>query len=303
MQIGQTNNTSQEGKQSPGSVLQWISQTTNWLMVYDGADGHYQTVEKYFPPGNGGNILITSRNVGLRRITLDSLQVLQMEEEEAVCLLLKSAGLDAMSDNDSNLARKLASEMGGIPIALDQAGAYMLTTQCCIANYLELYMSHKHDLMSNVDFKGASDYDRTTYGTWEISMQNIENTAAKDVGWESLAAQCAIKILRIVAFIHHANIPEDLFKNAAENYVKRNPEDEANSDVPLSVRWLDHQTLFLSDKGVWEKLKFLAGIQVLTSLSFIEAHDQLYTLHLLVQSVKVAFVSSCFHSMSLTQVT
>ena len=123
MQIGQTNNTSQEGKQSPGSVLQWISQTTNWLMVYDGADGHYQTVEKYFPPGNGGNVLITSRNVGLRRITLDSLQVLQMEEEEAVCLLLKSAGLDAMSDNDSNLARKLASEMGGIPIALDQAGA------------------------------------------------------------------------------------------------------------------------------------------------------------------------------------
>ena len=171
MQIGQTNNTSQERKQSPGSVLQWISQTTNWLMVYDGADGHYQTVEKYFPPGNGGNVLITSRNVGLRRITLDSLQVLQMEEEGAVCLLLKSAGLDAMSDNDSILARKLASEMGGIPIALDQAGAYMLTTQCGIANYLELYMSHKHDLMSNVDFKGASDYDRTTYGTWEISMR------------------------------------------------------------------------------------------------------------------------------------
>ena len=87
MQIGHANNVSQEAKQSPGSVLQWISQQTSWIMIYDGADGHYQTVEKFFPPGNGGNILITSRNVGLKRITLDSLQIHEMAEEEAVLLL------------------------------------------------------------------------------------------------------------------------------------------------------------------------------------------------------------------------
>ena len=133
MQIGQANNASQEAKQSSaGIVLQWISLRTNWLMVYDGADGHYQTVEKFFPPGNEGNILITSKNVGLKRITLDSMQLLDMAEEEAVSLLLKSAKLDGLSEDNSNLARKLASELGGIPIALDQAGAYMLTTQCGI---------------------------------------------------------------------------------------------------------------------------------------------------------------------------
>ena len=181
-------------------------------------------------------------------------------------------------------SRKLASELGGIPQLLDQAGAYMLTTQCGIANYLELYTSHKHELMSNSDFKGASDYDRTTYGTWEISMQKIENIAAKNIGKESLAAQSAIKILGIVAFLDHVNIPEILFQKAAENYMKRNAEDEADSHLPLSIRYLDHQTLFLSNEGVWEKLKFLDGIQVLISLAFIEAHSQLYSLHLLVQS-------------------
>ena len=77
--MGQANSASQEAKQSAGIVLQWISLRTNWLIVYDGADGHYQTVEKYFPPGNEGNILITSRNVGLKRITLDSMQVLDMQ--------------------------------------------------------------------------------------------------------------------------------------------------------------------------------------------------------------------------------
>jgi tetratricopeptide (TPR) repeat protein len=253
-------------------------------MVYDGADGHYQIVEKYLPPGNGGNILITSRSLGLRRITLDSLEILDMAEEEGALLLLKSARLDGMSEHNSDLARKLALELGGIPIALDQAGAYMLTTQCGIANYFELYTNHKHELMSNSDFKGASDYDKTTYGTWDISMQNIENMAAKGVGEESLSAQSPIKILKIVAFLDHVNIPESLFKNAAENYVKRSGEDERNSHLPLSVRCLDHQTLFLNEEGVWERLKFLAGIQVLISLSFMNAHSQLYSLHLLVQS-------------------
>ena len=285
MQIGQVNNASQDlAKQSPGSVLQWISQRTNWLMVYDGADGHYQTVEKYLPPRTGGNILITSRNVGLKRITLNSLQVLDMAEEEAVSLLLKSARLDGNFEHNSNFARKLAAELGGIPIALDQAGAYMLATQCGLANYLELYTNYKHELMSNSNFKGASDYDRTTYGTWDISMQNIETMAAKDVGAESLAAQSAIRILKIVAFLDHVNIPEELFKNAAENYMKRNAEDKPGSHLPLTVRLLDHQTLFLSKEGVWEKLQFLAGIRVLMSLSFIQTHGQLYSLHSLVQS-------------------
>ena len=139
MQIAQANNAPQEAKQSIRSVLQWISQRTNWLMIYDGADGHYQIVEKFLPPGNGGNILITSRSVGLKRICLVSVKVVHMAEEEAASLVLKSAGLDPTSGSNSHMARRLTLELNGIPLALDQAGAYMLTTQCGISDYLELY--------------------------------------------------------------------------------------------------------------------------------------------------------------------
>ncbi|KAF8717618.1 hypothetical protein AX14_012094 [Amanita brunnescens Koide BX004] len=258
MQTNQANNfASHGGQQSAVTVLQLISKTVNWLIVYDGADGDYQIVEKFFPPGNGGNILITSRNRGLRRITSTSRKVVNMTEAEAVSLLLKSAALDGMSDHNNNLTRKLVSEFDGIPLALDQAGAYMQATQCGIADYLELYRKHKHELMSNPKFKGASDYDRTTYGTWDISMQKIEKMVANETGKEALAAQSAISILKIFAFLDHANIPEELFKNAAENYVKRNVDEEVKSNIPLSIKLLDHQTLFLSSNGVWEKIKFL----------------------------------------------
>jgi tetratricopeptide (TPR) repeat protein len=286
MQIAQANNISQEAKPSATSSLQWISKRANWLIVYDSADGHYSVVEKFLPPGNGGNVLITSRNPGLKRMTLDknSLEVLDMTNEEGISLLLKSAMLDGTSEYIMILARQLVSELGGIPLAIDQAGGYMLSCGCGMNDYLELYTKHRGQLMSNPEFKGATGYDRNTYGTWEIAMQRIENMAAKDTGEQGLAAHNAIKLFRMFAFLDYANIPQELFKNAAENYIERNIDKEAMAGLPLSVKLLNHDTLFFNEEGVWDKIQFLSGIQVLLSFSLIKSHNQQYSMHLLVHA-------------------
>ena len=46
------------------SVLQWISSIQEeWLIVFDNADEPpVYVMERFIPPGNRGNILITSRN-------------------------------------------------------------------------------------------------------------------------------------------------------------------------------------------------------------------------------------------------
>jgi hypothetical protein len=287
MQIAQANNISQEAKPSATSALQWISKRANWLIVYDSADGHYSVVEKFLPPGNGGNVLITSRNPGLKRMTLDknSLEVLDMTNEEGISLLLKSAMLDGTSEYIMVLARKLVSELGGIPLAIDQAGGYMLSCGCSMDDYLELYTKHRDKLMSNPEFKGATGYDTNTYGTWEIAMQKIENMAAKDTEEQALAlaAHNAIKLFRLFAFLDHENIPQEIFKNAAKNYMERN--DKWSDDgLPLSVKLLDYETLFLNEEGVWDIIQFLSGIQVLLSFSLIKSHNQQYSMHLLVHA-------------------
>ena len=286
-QISSAYNTSPDGRPSARSALQWISHRPDFLIVYDGADGHYSVVENFLPPGNGGNILITSRNIGLQRITMkeNSMKVQGMEDEDAISLLLKSAMLD---DTDSHIwdwARQLLSQLGGIPLAIDQAGAYMHSCGCSIENYLKLYTRHKNKLMRGWDtpgFQGASDYGTSTYGTWDISMKEIEHIAAKGTGQESMGAQTAIRILRIFAFLNHANIPQELFKNAAENYMKR--DDAEPNSFSSSFRLLNHETLFLGDDGEWDKLQFLAGIKVLLSFSFINSHNHVYSMHLLVNS-------------------
>ena len=59
-------------------------------MVFANADNlTSDELEKYFPSGLGGNILITSRNSSLKHLTLheNSLEVKEMEENDATVSL------------------------------------------------------------------------------------------------------------------------------------------------------------------------------------------------------------------------
>ena len=232
--------------------------------------------------------MITSRNAEIKRITLNknSMEVLDMVNEEAIFLLLQSAMLDEApaSDYIIDMARMLVSELGGIPLAIDQAGGYMHSCGCSINDYLELYAKHQDELMSNHKFRGASDYGTSTYETWDVAMHEIERIATRGIEREAHAAQSAINLLRMFAFLDHTNIPEELFKNAAENYMERNVNEEAENGLPLSVKLLDHKALFLSEEGVWDKIEFLYGIQVLLSFSLIKSHNHLYSMHQLVNA-------------------
>ena len=79
------------------SVLQWISCIKEeWLVVFDNADDPPpEVVARFIPPGNGGNILITSRNPSMRRVMRfersDIIEITEIEESDAITLLLKLA--------------------------------------------------------------------------------------------------------------------------------------------------------------------------------------------------------------------
>ena len=279
-----TNNAPPDAVSSAAHTLKWIAGRSNWLMIYDNADNGYQVVEKFLPPGNGGNILITSRNYELCRITDNSMEVVEMEEEEALSLLFKSARLNQTSEDVQTLAKQLVSKLGGIPLAIDQAGAYMIACRCSLEDYLELYAKHHDQLMANPFFKGASDYGSSTYETWEISMKEIESQVAKAVDLKAIAAKSATTLYRIIAFLHHENIPEELFKNAAENYKKRDIDAEEKQGLPLSVTILDPNVLFLDKKGEWDIMQFQQGVQVLLSFSLLKKSGKMYSVHPLVNS-------------------
>ena len=195
------------------SVLQWIAHIQKeWLIVFDNADDPSpEEVAKFIPVGNRGIILITSRNRSMGRVIgfKNLIEVTEMEESDAIILLLRASNLDLLPEHIQT-AKGTVAELGYIPLAIDQAGAYIEAGRCDINKYLRWFSIHCQTLMSDATFKGASGYNQTVYGTWNLSFEEIEKRGKSTTG-NSQAAQVAILILQIHAFYHHSNISKAIF--------------------------------------------------------------------------------------------
>ncbi|KAF8161533.1 hypothetical protein B0H34DRAFT_796307 [Crassisporium funariophilum] len=256
-------------------ILHWIScLPTKWLLILDNADGAPEVVEKFIPPGSKGNILVTSRNPSVGRITSfeNSLELAQMEEDDSISLLLTASGLESTAKDLYELAQRIVTALCCLPLAVDQAGASIASGLCSIEEYLGLFSAARKYLMQHSSFMGASAYERTVYGTWELSYKEIEMRAAATTSdiFKQLAAQNALAILQICAFYHHDNITEDIFCNAAELSRKRDIAKEESRGLPLAISALDYQLLSVNEHGVWNKILFRQGIEVLVSFSLVK---------------------------------
>ena len=271
------------------SVLQWISvMQEEWLIVFDNADDPLpEVVARFLPSGDRGNILITSRNRSMGRIISfeNSIEITEMEEPDAIILLLKTSCLDAAEHLQA--AQEIVAELGCIPLAVNHAGAYIEAGRCDINNYLRQFFMHRQTLMSDAIFTGASNYDRTVYGTWDLSFKEIEKRAngQSSIG-NAQAAQAAILILQICAFYHHSNISKEIFRSAAEQPRKYTVNSEVAEKLPLAFTLLNCTLLASDNDGHWDDFHFGQGISVLLSFSLIKrAHSfEFFSVHPLVHS-------------------
>ena len=137
------------------------------------------------------------------------IEITEMEEADTIILLLRASDLDSLPEH-VKAAKGIVDELGCIPLAIDQAGAYIEAGRCDINEYLRRFFMHRQTLMSDATFKGASGYNQTVYGTWDLSFKEIEKRGKSTTG-NAQAAQAAILILQICAFYHHSNISKDIF--------------------------------------------------------------------------------------------
>ena len=254
-------------------------------MIFDNADVLSPAeLETYLPPGRGGNILITSRNPTMRNLTSpeNSLEVTEMEEDDAIGLLLKASCLDPCSMEFQTEASKIVKELSYLPLAIDQAGAYIASGATTVGNYLAKYFEHQKTLLSHSEFTGASKYNRSVYETWELSYKEIEQRAKSDDSHKANAANSAMLLLELFPFFHHEGITEEIFSYAA----LQKDQKPSNSELPLASSILDRRLLPLNKAGTWDDLLFGEGIRVLLFFSLIKKapSDGVYAMHPLVHA-------------------
>jgi hypothetical protein len=69
------------------------------------------------------------------------IEINEIEEIDAITLLLKAGCLDA-SAKHTEVAKKIVTEFGCMPLAVDQAGSYIEAGRCSIDRYLQLFSIH-----------------------------------------------------------------------------------------------------------------------------------------------------------------
>ena len=152
------------------SVKRWLESecSSNWLLVFDNAQKP-DDLMRYLPVAGMGQVIITSRLSvwdGMAK-TLE-VGVFQRDEkqDESVEFLLKRTG-----QNDRDGATNLARELGDLPLALEQAGAYIKETGISFPDYLDRFKKDRKKLLRH---SKPLNYPDTVATTWEISFQAVQ---------------------------------------------------------------------------------------------------------------------------------
>ena len=94
--------------------------------------------------------MITSRNAAMQCLTLpeNSLEVTEMEEIDAIELLIKASCLDSCTMELQAEASKIVEELSYLPLAVDQAGAYIASGATPIGDYLLSIEKHYYPILN-----------------------------------------------------------------------------------------------------------------------------------------------------------
>ena len=119
-----------------------------WLLVFDSATDE-AAVQRFLPPAGRGRVLITSQSsYWPGRQVLD---VPVLDSDVAAGFLVNRT-----ADPDEAAATELAIELGGLPLALEQAAAYIQASGDSLAGYLALFRQRRPDMLARGEPTGYS---------------------------------------------------------------------------------------------------------------------------------------------------
>jgi hypothetical protein len=185
--------------------------TRGWLLVFDNAPDR-ASVAPFVPPAGRGRVLITSPDPFWP--PAQALEVPALDPEVAAEFLVNRTG-----DPDGQTARKLAVELGGLPLALEQAAAYVQATGDALTRYLASFRRRRPDMLARGEPTG---YAKTVATTWSLAFEQLENSAPDAAG-----------LLRLLAFCAPDAIPLRLLLQPRPGLPERLGEDVARVLVPL----------------------------------------------------------------------
>jgi len=195
-------------------VRGWLDSHDDWLLIWDNLED-LDLLAHWLPATRRGTVLLTTRLQALGTLA-QGIEVVPMEQEEGVELLIRRAKvlgrlvsgslagqLVVQQPEEYKAAVELTRALGGLPLALDQAGAYIEETGCQLRDYLERYRQQGIRLLGRRGISGSS------------HPQSVAATLLLTYERARLQQPVIVDLLRICAFLAAEAIPEEFFRAGA----------------------------------------------------------------------------------------
>ncbi|KAL9070229.1 MAG: hypothetical protein Q9157_005893 [Trypethelium eluteriae] len=195
------------------AALYWLSNIKQpWLLLIDNADDHSIPLEKYFPKGNRGHILVTTRNpahkvhgnVGPGFFDFEKLEVNDANE-----LLVRAA--HPVHLRNFNVVQKITKALDFLALAITQAGAAINQGLCTLETYLPFYEKSWRSISQSRRNSDESPINRV-YASWEANYTYLEASLTNH-------RADAIELLKVFAFLHREDIRFETFRRALNNSI------------------------------------------------------------------------------------
>ena len=169
----------------PVASVHGVLARAGWLVVFDNVPDR-AAVEAFVPPAGPGRVLITTQNQHWP--PGQALDVPVLDTEVAAGFLVNRTG-----DADRASARKLADQLGGLPLALEQAAAYVQATGTTLAGYLPLFRARQAELLARGE---AAGHPADVAATLGLALSRLAGEAP-----------AAARLARVLAFLAPEPVP------------------------------------------------------------------------------------------------
>jgi hypothetical protein len=257
------------------SVLRWLSaQSDKLLFVIDNLDD-VTVVDEYLPDTTiDRHTLITTRNQHCDDIPAEGLEVGILEITEAKQLLLTRAKLArsvGQTRERNSEADEIVKELGCLPLAIEQAAAYIREASHDIFRFLPSYRNDRKFYHARMSKGNRKIYPNSLANTWHLSFQQVQQNS-----------HSAAELLRLLAFL--------------------NPDSVMIEFLERGIKGLTEELQAL----VADRKKLYDALAELTRFSLIGSQDegsQRISIHRLVQStIQDDMTPSEFSAMTMTAI-
>ncbi|MET9410230.1 tetratricopeptide repeat protein [Streptomyces sp. NPDC002935] len=179
-------------------AVQWLAAHHGWLVILDNVNDPAD-ISSLLARTRGGRFLITSRRTTGWHDLATSIPMDVLDRAEAVDLLTGVLNRSHACDLDG--ADDLCRELGCLPLAIEQAGAFITETGSTPRDYLDLLATYPAAMYRHS--AEGTDTSRTIARIWHVTLDRLAD--------EPLTGT----VLRILAWYAPDNIPRTLLNGLA----------------------------------------------------------------------------------------